>query len=449
MRKRLFILGILFLALIVPLTAAGQGEMEKQPTPDKKQTITMWFFGTPDRNRVLLQEHLIDRFNAENPNSELVIEYRNSVDSDLVTALLANQGPDILYGSSPAMVMNLILAGKYEDLTPYAKKYGWDEKLLKVFYDSGSVDGKLYNIPMGMNLTGIYYYETTFEENGWEKPETIQDMISIMDSAKEKGLYAGVAGNKGWQPVNEDYASMFLTSFAGPNILYRALKGGVPWTSEEIINAIETSADWYKKGYLGGTDYTNLNYSDCATLFQQKRAAFLIGPSRIYQNIVRVFTSEEAEKVHFMPLPVSDDAPYAIGTTGILGINKNSKNKDLASKVLAMIVDEKFVKAMSEKWPGYWGVPLTSLKESDFSNLNGASKSFLQALQKALGKLESGKFGYYVSSFFPPETYNEFVNIDTVWLGTRSSIEMLNKVDEVFKKELQKGIVPSTPAPGK
>ena len=72
------------------------------------------------------------------------------------------------------------------------------------------------------------------EDNGWEVPETIEDMETIMDEAMEKGLYASVTGNKGWQPVNENYASLFLTHIATPDTVYKCLTGEESWDNDDV-----------------------------------------------------------------------------------------------------------------------------------------------------------------------------------------------------------------------
>ena len=86
-----------------------------------------------------------DKYNASQDEYQLVVEFRQSVDSDMTTALAANQGPDIVYGSGPAFVMPLVEAGKLENLDEYSKQYGWEDKILQPYYESGTVNGNLYS----------------------------------------------------------------------------------------------------------------------------------------------------------------------------------------------------------------------------------------------------------------------------------------------------------------
>ena len=85
-------------------------------------------------------------------------------------ALAANEGPDIVYESNPSLALTYINAGKYADLTAYSEKYGWKDRIVDAMYDSGTLDGKLYALPMGLNCLGIIYNQSVLDEHGWTVP---------------------------------------------------------------------------------------------------------------------------------------------------------------------------------------------------------------------------------------------------------------------------------------
>ena len=212
--------------------------------------LSMWFWGSTSEQQAALSNNLIDRFNEEHPGYHMTVEYRSSVNKDVAVALSADEGPDIIYESSPSLALNYIRAGKYANLDEYAEKYGWSDKLLGCMYDSGVYEDSLYFLPMGLNVIGMVYNKEVLDANDWEVPETVEELTAIMDAAMEQGMYASVTGNKGWQPTNEDYTSLFLNSFGGPDKVYGALTDQVPWTDEALTGAIRTSKEWYEKGYL-------------------------------------------------------------------------------------------------------------------------------------------------------------------------------------------------------
>ena len=204
-----------------------------------REAINFWFWGAEPYAQEAMKTLLVDKYNASQDKYQLVVEFRPSVDSDMTTALAANQGPDIVYGSGPSFVMPLVEAGKLEPMDSYSEQYGWKDKILEPYYESGTVNGTLYSLVNGVSTMGVFYNKKVLADNGWEVPKTIEDLEKIMDEALEKGMYASVTGNKGWQPVNENYASLFLTHIATPDTMYKVLTGEESWVNDDVKAQIE------------------------------------------------------------------------------------------------------------------------------------------------------------------------------------------------------------------
>lgn len=413
-----------------------------------KIPISMWFWGSDEGQQKALQRVLIDKFNETHPEYELTVEYRSTVNKDMSVALAADQGPDIVYESSPSLAASYIQAGKYEDLTPYAEKYGWQERLIKPMYDSSTMNGKLYSIPMGLNVIGMVYNEKVLHDNGWEVPTAEEELVKIMDEAMAKGMYASVTGNAGWRETNEDYSSLFLNSFAKPEDVYKCLTNEEDWNSEPMIHALEKSAEYYQKGYLC-SDYTSFGWAEAASLLATDGSPFFFGPMKFIQNLIGYAEGDLKDSFKFTAFPATqaNNVPtYTIGATGLLAINANSEHKDVCAEFLDMLLSVDFVTEISQDWPGYWGVPLKDLSGIDADSYDGLTKTFLQGISEACAAIDSGHFGYYCSSYMPPETFREFVAIDTVWFNETTTGELLGKADRVFDKEFEKGVLPPVPA---
>lgn len=417
-------------------------------TGGEKIPLSMWFWGSDEGQQKALQRVLIDRFNEAHPEYELTVEYRGTVNKDISVALAADEGPDIVYESSPSLAASYIQAGKYEDLTPYAEKYGWQERLIAPMYDSSTIDGKLYSIPMGLNVIGMVYNEKVLRDNGWEVPTTEEELVKIMDEAMAKGMYASVTGSAGWRETNEDYASLFLNSFAEPENVYKCLTNQQAWESEPIIYAMEKSAEYYQKGYLC-SDYTSFGWAEAASLLATDGSPFFFGPMKFIQNLISYAEGDLKDAFKFTAFPATsaNKVPtYTIGATGLLAINANSAHKDVCAEFLDMFLSVDFVTEISQDWPGYWGVPLKNLNEIKIDDYEGLTRTFLQGISEACDAIDAGNFGYYCSSYMPPETFREFVAIDTVWFKEATAEQMLSKADTVFAKEYEKGVLPPVPA---
>lgn len=417
-----------------------------------REEITMWFWGAEPYAQEALKTILVDKYNASQDEYQLVVEFRPSVDSDMTTALAANQGPDIVYGSGPAFVMPLVEAGKLENLNDYAEQYGWTDKILTPYYESGTVNGDLYSLVNGISTMGVFYNKKVLEDNGWEVPTTIEELEAIMDEAMAKGLYASVTGNKGWQPVNENYGSLFLTHIAGPETMYKVLTGEESWVNDDVIAAIQKSKDWWDAGYLAGEDYPNLNFSESLQLLSEEKSPFFIGPSIAFQWAASYFTGDKAEDIAFIPFPATEQVPdttYTLGAACTLSINANAEqsHKDEAAKIIDMMMNAEFMQEMTAAWPGYWGTPLKDISGVDTSNMDYLSAQFVEVCQSVSDAVNKGNFGYYDNVFFPSATQTRIVNIDEVWYGTSSVEDYVQSIQDEFEVEFENGLVPPIPEP--
>lgn len=454
MKKKLATL--LATALCLSMVAGCGGSSDTETTgaqgSSEKEQITMWFWGAEPYAQEALNELLAGAYNASQDQYELVIEYDNSVDKNISVALSANQGPDIVYGSGPSFVMPFAEAGKLEPMDAYAEQYGWKDEILAPLYESGTVDGTLYSLPNSISVMGIFYNKQVLADYGWDVPTTLEDLEAIMDEAMELGLYASATGNKGWQPVNENYASLFLTHFAGPEVVYDCLTGAQSWNNPAVVDAINYSAEWYQKGYLGGDDYINLNFSESIQILADGGTPFFIGPSIGYQWAVPFFTGDNEENLGFIAFPSGNDSveypTYTLGVACTLSINANSAYKDEAAKIIDMMMQPEFMQEMTAVWPGYWGTPLQDLSTVDTSEMSYLAASYVDTVIACSDAVNNGNFGYYTNVFFPAATQQVFIDIENVWNGVNTAEELMDKADAEFVKEMESGLVPPIPVPG-
>lgn len=407
--------------------------------------LTMWFWGADDAQQAALAQALVEPFNAAHPGYNMTVEYRASVNKDMAIALAAGEGPDIVYESSGALALTYIQAGKYANLDEYAEKFGWREKLLGCMYDSGVYEGSLYTVPMGMNAVGMVYNKDVLAANGWEVPTTVEELTQIMDEAMALGMYASVTGNKGWQPTNEDYTSLFLNSWAGGGKVYAALTDEIAWNDPALVNAIEASAEWYEKGYLC-SDYLSIGWGEAAALLASGQSPFYFGPLRFIQNLKAY---EVGDSIGFAPFPAVGDVPstVTVGATGLLAINANTEHKDVCAEFLDLLMSNAFVETMANEWPGYWAVPLTTLGDIDANNFEGLSKMFVESVITSIEALESGSFGYVNSAYMPAEAFDLMCVVDSVWLGEKDAESFMAEIDAAFQKDYEAGACPICPAP--
>lgn len=438
----MFFAGIAALSLIKAVAA--------MPPPPRRE-ITMWFWGASPAERAALERALVIPFDHSQSRYYLAIQYRTSVDNDVRVAAIANRGPDIIYTSGPGDVWPLAKAGKLEPLDKAAKQFGWSHRLLAPILNSCMELGHLYCVPPSLIVNGMFYNSAVLRENGWTVPTNAAELVRIMNAAQKKGLYASVTGDQGWEPVDQDYVSLFLNQLVGPEELYRVLTGTASWTSPAMLAAISELDRWYKAGYLGGNEYFVLNFDESMSLLSRGRSPFFFGPTLAFQWAARYFTRADSRNLHFAPFPsMNASLPYPIydvGSAFALSINAHSPVKNGAAEVLNMILSRQFLERISDAWPGYWSIPLQHVPRT--TSGSGVVTAYYRSLRDISDAVRHGRFGYNVSSFFPNRTaYSLGEDIESVWVGEETPEQMLGRASKTFAREHQLGRVLDTiPAP--
>jgi len=459
--KMIVLVGLMALVVISSVFASGQAESAK------REQITMWFWGAAPEYRIALEEALIKPYNASQDKYELVITYDNAVDNNIATSLAADAGaPDIVYGSGPAFVSQYAQAGKLLDLSPYAAKYGWSDRILDPIYKAGKVGDKLFSLPGGTITMGVFYNKKVLDalrakDSTLSKaaPATLAELEAFMDAAHKNGYYASVTGNKGWKPVNENYSTIFMNAIAGPENVYKAVTGQMSWTDPVFQKAVEKSAQWYQKGYFSGRvqnnnltiDYSNLNFDESCQLLAADRAAFFVGPSMAFQFLNPYFQGEKAKDLGFVVFPMDPsikNQSYVLGTVNSFSIWAKTKYPEEAAKIIDMMMTSSFAQTLAKVWPGYWALPLKEFKP-DTTGYSLLSQEFVKTVQAMYAAVDRGDFGIHISTFFPPLTQAAMIDIDRVWLKDQSSADFLKNVASEYAKDAARGSIPNIPIPGK
>lgn len=431
-------------ALAVLDTLAGTSAMARQ-------RVTMWFWGATPRYRATLERNLVAPFNASQNRYTLRIEYRASVDSDVRIALLAGGGPDLIYSSGPGDLVPLSRAGKLAPLEAYDRQYGWSRRLLGPLVSPCRQFGHLICVPMSMQADGMFYSQAVLHRFGWAVPTDVATLENRMRQAMDAGLYASATGNMGWQPINIDYASLFLNEWAGPGCIRGILTHAKRWTDPGFRVAIEQLDRWFSQGFLGGQDYFSLNFDKALLLLSQGRTPFVFAPTILFQWAGSYFPGPAAEDLRFAPFPrptpTSAYPIYDVGLSFTYGINARSPVKDAAAQVLDRMISPAFIRQMARVWPGYWGPPLVDFPSDP--EAVGLTRSYLEAMTAISLAVRSGHYGYGIDSFFPPATRQVFIrDLEALWVGEESPKQLLSKAEETFAGETRVGTGIQPPAQG-
>lgn len=416
------------------------------PAQDRKP-IFWWYETITPENRDLLQSMLVDPFNAAHPDQDLSIDIRGTeLDKQLRVALLSGAGPDIVYTAGPSYVAAMAQAGQLLPLDDYAAKLGWNDRLLPLFLQLGQYNGKLYALPKTYETLGLFYNKTLFDQNGWQPPKTIAELETLAEAMKAKGLVPFAAGNADWRPANEHYVSMVFNSIAGPDNVYKALTGEIPWTAEPFVRSIDTLNKWWQAGYFG-PDYFSLTGEQAFAQVATGRAGMAPTGTWNFQNVPTYFPAANAVPA-FAGFPSADGVPYPIYPLGIgstFSIAATSQNPDGAAAVIDRVFSDDFYGEINSVWQGEWNTPLKDLSKVKMSA--DVLPLYTDTMKTLAASVAAGQYGYTTWTFLPPATDTYLVSgVEEVWLGRITTAQFLEKLDQTFKQEKAQGKVPAVPA---
>src|SRR5690625_1588835 len=131
---------------------------------------------------------LIEEFEEQNPDITIKLETPPEAETVLKTRLAKNDIPDILFIGGNATYGELAEAGVFHDFT--------DSDLLNEVQPSyieminklvGQDEDATYAIPYATNANAVMYNKQKLDELGLDVPETWDDFIAALDTAKEAG----------------------------------------------------------------------------------------------------------------------------------------------------------------------------------------------------------------------------------------------------------------------
>ncbi|HHV62996.1 MAG TPA: extracellular solute-binding protein [Firmicutes bacterium] len=241
-----------------------------------KVQLNFWSLRTED---VPAYQKFIKAFEAKNPGITVKFtaykntEYRNI----LKTAILGGSGPDLFWSSEFTMLQ------EYAD-NGYLMPLDGKVPAIKTNFRPGDLegvkgsDGKIYGIPHGSYVYGVYYNKNAFKKFGLAEPQSWPDLIKVAQAIKGAGAVPFAQGTKDSWTLQE---CMFEGAF-GPTFLRgrewydAAVKGKTNFLDPRFVKALENLLDlkpFFPAGFEG------ISYTDTQMLFTQERAAMFIGGS--------------------------------------------------------------------------------------------------------------------------------------------------------------------------
>lgn len=395
-----------------------------------------------DDSQVAVREKYIDEPLKEAfPDVDIEIKMYSDRQS-LQVEVAGGGGPDILDLDGPTDVAEFAKADRVLDLGEYAEQYGWQDMFYDWAYNSCFYNEKLYSLPTSFEGMVMYYNMDVMEENGWEIPETEEELVELMQKIQDKGIIPISFGNSNYQGAVDWLYSTFTSCYAGPDAVKAAMEGTGKFTDDAIKDSIQTMVDWWQKGWLGDNASQSITNEDMLAFFAEGRAAMMINGTWASNQLLATYPDCNWDS-EMMPQKegIGEILPFATG--GGYSINANSENPDLAAEVLNYLFTSLDRHYQSINEAGYQPYPL---KAFDLAELEGMDEKLLDQYTLLMDAQKNNQIGYCSWTFYPSEMrvyMNE--NTDALFLGSLTVDDYLNQAQTYIDAAIADNTIPVLP----
>lgn len=346
------------------LSACGSKSEEAANDSGKKVKIEFFHYKQEAKDTF---DKLIEKFEKENPNIDVVNANPPEAETVLKTRAAKRDVPDVVGIGADTTFAELSKASVFEDLTNASELNNIQPAYIQMLKDVTGLD-QVYAIPYAANADGVIYNKAIFKELGLSVPKTWDEFIAVAEKIKASGKTPFYFTFKDAWTTLPAYNALTAntqgeTFFSDLNEGKTTFKEGYKEATEKFVKLLEYGhKDNYGKGYADGN------------------VAFAKGESAMYlQGIWAIPEIKKANpniELGVFPYPVTNDAAQTKLVSGVdllLAISKTSKHPEEAKKFVDFLLNEETAKTYIGEQNAFSAIK--GLEQSD-PTLEGLKESF-------------------------------------------------------------------------
>ncbi|MFC5381100.1 ABC transporter substrate-binding protein [Aquipuribacter nitratireducens] len=194
----------------------------------------------------------------------VTVNYEGSAEfeAQLLVRIQSGQAPDVAMLPQPGLAASIITDNPGLAVEPpEAAVANFREYYNQAWEQYGTVDGTLYGLPNSSNAKSLVWYSpTAFEENGYEVPETWDEMVALSDQIVEdfadneavKPWCAGIGSGDATGWVATDWMEDVMLRMHGPEVYDQWVNHEIPFNDPQVASVLEEVGR-----FLKNPDYVN------------------------------------------------------------------------------------------------------------------------------------------------------------------------------------------------
>ncbi len=273
---------------------------------------------------------VVEQFKKDYPNVEVVVEGLESASAreKIIIEMASGTPPDICQ-IGPSYAYEYSKQGLLLDLWPFIQAdpewRGYYTPALTSFLD----DGKLYFLPVGTTLGGLYYNKRVFNRLGLEPPTTWEELLDVVKKVRAAGIHPFLTGGKEYRYAW--FITQLMVRTSGVDKMRELATGSevTGWNKPEngFIEALELFKELVDAGAFP-RNVNGLSRDIARMMFVNDQGAMW------YEGTWKISVFEElggpgyvAENVGWVPFPIIEGAKgdQNAGVAGPTGFAVSSK----------------------------------------------------------------------------------------------------------------------------
>lgn len=316
------------------VSTGGTGQEQKPAEKVKIKFLSL----SADENRNNIRENYI-KVNVEKEFPNVEVEYDlGGGGQDYANKLKAYNAsgdmPDVWFSEQNLSTV-VIAAGNALDLYPYVKETGFDQKFKMKELVQPDKDGKLYCVQPGADqyfTPRLWYHKDIFEQYNLEPPKTFDELVSLCETLKSKGLVPmSIVGKDGWTPNLHMVQTMIMAE--DPQVAIDLVSNKTDFTNPVVKNALGRIQKLVQVGAFAD-GVTNIDYGPAMEMYTSGKAAMLAMFTWELGNLEKASPDTD-----FVPWPSASESVdpndviqyWGAPLSGYLA-SANTKNPEVAAK---------------------------------------------------------------------------------------------------------------------
>ena len=350
--KKIFIIFMVAL-MILGLASCNSGNQEEKeesfaPKLDQSTVCKIRIVGNYSNFEALEAE--FDRFKEYYPNVEMSY---TKIDGDynnmIATVLKGNDAPNIFF-SSKAMIGNSAYDEVFAQMENLADaSLGLNLDCIRPGLMNRDSQGHVLMVPIFSTSYGMLINNSLFEKEGLKVPTTLQELLTVCESFKEKGYESpmmGYSAKSNGSLMNTVAYPIFAGTLAEhPEAVDLANKCD-PAAGEYMRPALETLSQLIDKGCVNLEKCTEIgdNYTAVILRFLEGDVPMMICTGDTVSGTGKRESQSEAFTAHpfsysFAPIPTTDKGGYFLDSPSIqFSVNKYCDNLDMTNEFIRFLI---------------------------------------------------------------------------------------------------------------